>query len=132
MIKWIDAKLWIGKERESSEKEIRLYIDNASIEEIKQALETHPEISSLYFGHEFDDNVLNYFFNKIRILVEVDKIINVPEKFVGKIDVILRVPSCVTGIKFIRGNRISILMYDDKKAVTWTGRKTYETDRILL
>ena len=129
---WISAKLWIGGEKESSEKEVRLYVDNASIEDINKALTEHPEICSLYFGHTFYVGVLHYFFNKIRILVEVDSIDDIPKELVGKIDVILRVSSCITGVKFIRGNKISILMYEDSRAVTWKGKKTYDSDKVIL
>jgi len=132
MTSWINAKIWKGTERESSGSGVRLFVDGASVEDILTALEKNPEVTALYFGHGIEPFVLRYFFNKIRILVEVDKIDDLPVEFIGKVDMILRISNCVTGVKFFNQDRLSVVMLDRSKETDWDCQKIYETDKIIV
>lgn len=128
----IKAKVWIGQEKENSGEGIRIFADKrATVSDIFFELSKHPEVNCIYFGHGVTEEVLNYFFNKIRIIVEIDDTKDVPLKYLGKIDLILRIPNYISGIKYFRGDKLTVNMFNGSGETNWDCRKIYKEDTVL-
>ncbi len=128
---WIDAKLWIGREQEGRERDVRLYVDGAEYDEIIEVLKQYGDVNAIYFGHAKDWDAVRKLLNKVRIIVEVDDVDEIPADIIGKVEVILRVPRYVDYIKVINRNKIKIIDLGEDGTMyvnEWNGRKLYDGD----
>jgi len=126
------AELWVGEEEEAEEGIKTLFVDGASKEDILSALDDHPDVKELYFGHEFDPDVVEWFENRIDVTLEVSHPEDVPPQLRGLVNVVLRVPNWVTVVKqrddrFIETARMDGSNYE----VCWGGKKTFENDEVV-
>lgn len=133
------VRLWKGEEKEgvedlygvveeNIEREERLFVDGATLGEIKTAIEEH-DIHTVYFGHEKNWNDIRKLVNKVRIIVEVDDPDKVPRDLIGRVEVIYRAPSWVNKFKQVEGNKIRV--FHNPTVNHWDGKKVYEDDEVL-
>jgi len=128
------AKLWVGVEKEGTEaeKEKRLFVDGAHLDEITLVLDKYTDISAVYFGHAIDWDTVRSLVNKVRVIVEVSDLSEVPSDLHGVVDVVLRVPNWVTAVKTIRKNKILYLDFDESVVSDWGGKKVYDSDEVII
>jgi hypothetical protein len=133
MNNWINAGIWIGDEKEGDCIEQRMFVDIkiASYYDVVIALDQYPDINALYYGHGITQEHLNYFFNKIRIIVEIDNVNQIPIEYLGKIELVLRIPNFISYIKTFDRDEIGILNLDKTKWNHWDCQKLYKDDVIV-
>lgn len=130
----VNANIWIGEEVEFEEdNRKKMFVDGATITEIKQALDKHDDVSELYFGHEFKERTVRYFENKISITLEVSSIDDVPADLRGRVSVVLRLPNWIDTVKRVEtvNNGIRTYKLSESQASSrhqWNGLKMYPQD----
>lgn len=124
------AYIWAGEEQEYDGDGLTLYCDQVSVKMIKNALEEYPDANELYFAHGFQKEVVEHFLNKIKVTLEVPRVSCVPSDVRGRVNLILRIPSDVDGVKVREGDTVR---YTDtfEQETEWDGRKVYEEDTIV-
>lgn len=131
----VNANIWIGKEVEFEEdSRKKMFVDGATITEIKQALDKHDDVSELYFGHEFKERTVRYFENKISITLEVSSIDDVPSDLRGRVSVVLRLPNWIDTVKKVESKNNTVWTYEVTKSQAssshqWNGLKMYSQDK---
>ena len=128
------AKVWAGEEEEYEDDGVKLFCDDASIDDIEKGLQEYPSASELYFAHRFSPNVVRHFENKIAITLEVKSLRDVPKDLQGNVNVVLRVPDWVDKTKVRRSGWITMIdMIDGNVDNTkWDGRKAYPEDEVVV
>lgn len=126
---WLTAKLWIGEEKEGKEKEKRLFVDGANLEEIEEVLKVCPEVKAVYFGHSILWPVVRRLVNRVRVIVEVDSPKEVPSDLRGRIEVVVRMPKWIDYVKIVDRNKVRVVdLRKDGVVNRWNGRKLYRGD----
>jgi hypothetical protein len=129
-----NATLWIGEELEYDDGQgTKMFVDGASADSIRVALDEYPDVKELYFAHEFDWHVVREFENQIRITVEVADLSDVPSDLRGRVNVILRVPNWVSRVKMRDGSQIQVVEMepDMNPTAVWHGQKAYPEDEVI-
>lgn len=129
------AKLWVGKEEEYEDGDRKkLFSDGASVDDIRYGLRKCPDVSEVYFAHDFDPQVVREFVNSLDVTLEVSDLEDVPSDLRGRVNVILRIPTWMDKVKTVAGRTIGVidLAKRDKEFTHWHGQKVYPDDEVLL
>lgn len=129
-----NAKIWVGKEEEYDDGQgMKMFVDGATVDEIRSALDEHPEAEELYFAHGIDPSVIREFENQIRVTVEVHHREQVPDDLRGMVNIILRVPNWINAVKQRDGSSIQVeeLKPSMNPTTVWPGQKAYPDDKVI-
>lgn len=127
------AVVWTGTEEEYDDEGRKLFCDGATVADIEYALSEFPDVSELYFAHDFDVGVVTEFENSLEITLEVPRLVDVPTALRGRVNVVLRLPTWVDKAKQIDDSNISVIDLDDNQSIkSWHGQKVYPDDTILV
>ena len=126
-------KLWMGKEKEGSNDELRLFVDDAYLEEIEEILVKNKDIRAVYFGHKYNWNIIESLYKKIRCIVEVDSLADVPIGLRGRIEIVLRIPNWVAYVKMVDKEEVYFvdIINEEVTVNIWHGRKLYDEDKAI-
>jgi hypothetical protein len=131
-----DAVIWKGQEVEFESDKATVYVDGLSYNEIHildQILAANEDVNEVYFAHTIDWKVIEQLLNKIRVTVEVPSVAEVPERFRGRVQTVLRTPRWVDKVKHRSPSETRVWSLDREQSETnsWHGQKTYSEDQVL-
>lgn len=127
-----EAKMWIGEEVEYEQDGQKLFVDGAETDEVREAIQEYPSITEVHFAHNIKWGTVEWLVEKLPVTVEVDTVEEVPDNLLGRVNVILRVPSYVDMVKMREGKHIRVVDFGDAARIKhWGGQKVYEEDTII-
>jgi hypothetical protein len=128
------AKLWTGEEVEYDEDGRRLFVDGATLPEVKDALSSYDDVDTVYFGHGVNWAMVRELENRIHVVVEVESLEEVPADLAGRIEIILRAPSWLNAVKVRKGTSMQVTELEPKldPTIKWHGQKVYPGDTIVM
>lgn len=128
-----EAEIWkgTGEEYEGEAEVTKLFIDGATLSDIRSAVRQNPDVEELHFAHDINWTAVEWFVEKLPITVEVDGLNVVPNDLDGRITVMLRVPTTIDMVKQRDGKTITVVDVADGEDTEWDGRKVYEEDAVL-